>query len=64
MKEKIADLSSLKEGDELSDHGVVQWVEGALLDFAGKRVRIRITEYRPFYPFKEVYRNDREKGVR
>ena len=64
MKEIIADLKDITDdgGDTIADHGVVQRIEGALLDMAGKRVRIRITEYRPFYPYKEVYRRQYEDG--
>jgi len=64
MKEIIADLDGLTEdggeGEVFSDSGLIEQIEGVLLDMAGKRVRIRITEYRPFYPYKEVYR--RAKG--
>ncbi len=49
MKELIADLRNIEstdnpDGDELADHGIVQEIEGMLLDNAGKVIRIRITE--------------------
>ena len=51
MKEIIADLTYLSsedggDGDDLADHGIVQELENALLDYAGKVIRIKITEYR------------------
>lgn len=53
MKEFIGDLRTLEstenpDGDALSDHGIVQQFENAMLDMAGKIVRIRITEFRAF----------------
>ena len=45
MREFIVDLRSVDEedGDRLSDNGIVQKLEGVLLDNAGKIVRIKIT---------------------
>lgn len=62
MKEIIADLkyTEEKEGGILPNLSVMKQIESTLLDMAGKRVRIRITEYRPFYPFREVYRGKKD----
>jgi len=56
----VADLKGITEeggeGEAFSDSGLIDQIETALLNYVGKRVRIRITEYRPFYPYKEVDR--------
>lgn len=46
MKEIIADLRMISDsdGDKLVDHGIIQQLESTLLDYAGKVIKIKITE--------------------